>query len=1357
MNLSITEAIVAAARAVKEWTNEHKVDKVAGKGLSTNDYTTAEKNKLEGIANNANNTTINNTVTSTSTTEALSAAQGKYLNDRISSIISNSGAVDLVEVTFYIDADDYSYIDASKTPAEVKLLIDSGKTVTANVVVKNYNNNTETLYRAGLGYVGNGSFAGGVLSYDDESGLYYYDQLKFYSRNGRWEYEYLDPALVTEEWLEENYPSQNDIVKVTFYLEDDYLSLAGATMTPEEVEAYINDGIPVTADVVVKDDKDRFYKNLIYIGNTTFVEGHLWHNNKEDTYGYTQLKFYAKDGQWVVEELEKTEDIAKVTFYLDSDDYSLAEATMTPDEVEAYINDGIPVNADVVIKNYISNKETFYKTLVYVGNTTFAEGHLWHNNKEDTYGYTQLKFYAKDGQWVKEELEKTEDIVKVTFHFHEDSELNTELLSASMTPEQVEEAVAEGKTVYADVIWEYDDADEPFYMGMLNYTGKSSFSGIKMTSNEHGYEYSYINIYVRKNGEWGVDTGETYIASEEQLSDVEAKIPTKTSQLENDSGYLTPEDIPDLPSGSDGKDGYSVYKCTREPWYESNYDWYELVPSDVETNGRELQAGDFILSPNGKVFVNTGAVNGLYIGLEFYANLKGDDGISPTVTTSKSGKVTTVTFTDKNGTKTATINDGADGASGKDGQDGADGQRGTGILSVVTMPQDYTTETNGKNPIKRMSLSTIINESGVDNVIVGDLVKYSYWAYHIYYIDDNYAYFDLSSNLRGASGSNGTSVTVTNVSESTADGGNNVVTFSDGTSLTVKNGSKGSTGANGVDGKSPIITMFISPEGSDSNNGLTAGTPKKTVKACVNAGATRISAKRGIYNEKVQLFNIGELEIFPTDNDLTYAVGTEREPIVFEMTDSIAVSSLATYNSIKRVAYSNSANTQFDKVFTKQSVAPVVGDGYGSRYNSTIWLLSNDEKTVCIKLKPVLTVAECEAETNTFTYVSGYIYINANMTGVEKIVVPTNWETGFYINGAEKFVLKEVEVRFSGTYNIDIRNCAFFDFYKCACKYTSYGSGFHPFNSNGKLTACYATKNYDGYGVSGYGHTTYIDCVSEFNFDDGVSHHDGTEGTFIGGRYEGNGKGGNTPAYGAKVNIYGGLYKNNASFGIGYLYTSDHNPASGMVQGAVMVDNPVGLSVDKNCDVIALNCHYDNNTTDKKFNGNVVEYNITDGYVKSVNGITPDENGNVVVEGGGGDTPAYTNVLPLAINADGTPYVGTNGEKGYKTGYRLNSSGNEAAQANCCVTGFIKAKQGDILRIKNFTTAVSGYNYLHFYKSDFTKYGTPLNSWADYISDGIITIDLAEAGATATTEYIRISLGVIDDTTIITVNEEITE
>lgn len=56
----------------------------------------------------------------------------------------------------------------------------------------------------------------------------------------------------------------------------------------------------------------------------------------------------------------------------------------------------------------------------------------------------------------------------------------------------------------------------------------------------------------------------------------------------------------------------------------------------------------------------------------------------------------------------------------------------------------------------------------------------------------------------GSNGKDGTSVTVSSVSESTVDGGTNVVTFSDGKKLNVKNGSKGSDGAAGADGKTPV-------------------------------------------------------------------------------------------------------------------------------------------------------------------------------------------------------------------------------------------------------------------------------------------------------------------------------------------------------------------------------------------------------------------------------------------------------------------------------------------------------------------------------------------------------------------------
>ena len=61
----------------------NKVDKVDGKGLSTNDYTTEDKNKLAGIEEGANKTTIANNLTTTAAGSALDAAQGKVLNEKI--------------------------------------------------------------------------------------------------------------------------------------------------------------------------------------------------------------------------------------------------------------------------------------------------------------------------------------------------------------------------------------------------------------------------------------------------------------------------------------------------------------------------------------------------------------------------------------------------------------------------------------------------------------------------------------------------------------------------------------------------------------------------------------------------------------------------------------------------------------------------------------------------------------------------------------------------------------------------------------------------------------------------------------------------------------------------------------------------------------------------------------------------------------------------------------------------------------------------------------------------------------------------------------------------------------------------
>lgn len=74
---------------------------------------------------------------------------------------------------------------------------------------------------------------------------------------------------------------------------------------------------------------------------------------------------------------------------------------------------------------------------------------------------------------------------------------------------------------------------------------------------------------------------------------------------------------------------------------------------------------------------------------------------------------------------------------------------------------------------------------------------------------------------QGPKGDAGTSVTVSNVTTSTADGGSNVVTFSDGKSVTIKNGSKGSAGEKGEKGDKgdPGETGLQGPAGTDGAKG----------------------------------------------------------------------------------------------------------------------------------------------------------------------------------------------------------------------------------------------------------------------------------------------------------------------------------------------------------------------------------------------------------------------------------------------------------------------------------------------------------------------------------------------------------
>ena len=150
------------------------------------------------------------------------------------------------------------------------------------------------------------------------------------------------------------------------------------------------------------------------------------------------------------------------------------------------------------------------------------------------------------------------------------------------------------------------------------------------------------------------------------------------------------------------------------------------------------------------------------------------------------------------------------------------------------------------------------------------------------------------------------------------------------------------------------------------------------------------------------------------------------------------------------------------------------------------------------------------------------------------------------------------------------------------------------------------------------------------------------------------------------------------------------------------------------------------------------------------------------------ESPVYTNVIPLSINADGTQYVGENGEDGYKVGYRINSSGNETASEGFKCTGFIPVKLNDVVYLKNIAfspTGGSGTHKIQVYDASFGSInGIKEDSFndmqylikpyeVDEATGYLKSFTVSNSGSGYS--YIRVVSSVLDANSIITINEPI--
>ena len=133
-------------------------------------------------------------------------------------------------------------------------------------------------------------------------------------------------------------------------------------------------------------------------------------------------------------------------------------------------------------------------------------------------------------------------------------------------------------------------------------------------------------------------------------------------------------------------------------------------------------------------------------------------------------------------------------------------------------------------------------------------------------------------------------------------------------------------------------------------------------------------------------------------------------------------------------------------------------------------------------------------------------------------------------------------------------------------------------------------------------------------------------------------------------------------------------------------------------------------------------------------------------------TPIETNQIRLSTDVEGNDYVGDNGEDGYKVGYRISTSVYiaETACAGMCCTGYIPYEANQVIRMKNVT--ISGTQTPYFVKYDQQKNRIENLSLAAVLTDdgnGVYTGSLAYTG------YFRITCGVIDDSSILTLDTEI--
>ena len=385
--------------------------------------------------------------------------------------------------------------------------------------------------------------------------------------------------------------------------------------------------------------------------------------------------------------------------------------------------------------------------------------------------------------------------------------------------------------------------------------------------------------------------------------------------------------------------------------------------------------------------------------------------------------------------------------------------------------------------------------------------------------------------------------------------------------------------------------LYVSTSGSDLNSGLTPSNALATIQKAIEKGARNILVKRGTYHESIFLSGNGEsISIKPYDTN-TYTDSIPDRPLIeiINGTELTGLSTDSTYTNLLSQEFSG--NSAWTAVFIDQTLPPSTS-GYRGYNNAGLWQISGTtDYSKDKRVTPVLTLSECINTAGTFYWDGTTVYVNPYDEEYDTFYAQDAVDYGIRFENLEKVDLQDICVKFSKQANFGIKNCMDIHLQNCVSQYTNVINGFQLNNSNGLLENCQAYNSRDdGFGAQDYGVTTYINCIGNYNDDDGISHHFGERATIIGGEFAYNGKGGvASPTYGAYVNVYN-VYTHHNSRGIYATNASDsHDYATRtcFVNNCLITNNTVGVDVGGTTTIIGWNNIFKDNTT--KSYGNYVD------------------------------------------------------------------------------------------------------------------------------------------------------------------------